>query len=237
LSYYCNAVAADYANYVQAAEDKREHFRQKFRELEGHLPSPGPMLDVGCAAGFLLEVAFERGWDPWGVELSPAFAAYTTSALYGRIRYGRLRDGPPEGSPRTVSLITLFDVLEHTPTSRQDLERCRDLLTAEGVILVQLPCIDAMARKLLGRHWYHYAPPAHLNFFSGDTFGRLAQSLGLTVVYEAWTRKLMSIDYLACQVANTLELPYLSPPPVLGRRRLRIPMSERLFVLRRSRHA
>jgi SAM-dependent methyltransferase len=209
---------------------KIEHFRKKFDEVAEYLPSPGPMLDVGCAAGFLIEAALERGWDPKGVELNPGFAAYTSRALDGRITYGRLRGAPLASG---FSLITLFDLLEHTPTPREDLARCRELLAPNGAILVQLPCLDALGRRLLGRCWYHYGPPAHLSYFSVVSFTKLVESLGLRIVHQAWTRKLVTVEYLLAQLA--LDRPGLGDrkiPPAIGALQLRIPMSERLFLLR-----
>jgi len=231
-AYYAKGVDTDYANYIRAARMKKEHFRQKFLELAPHLPSPGSMLDVGCAAGFLLEVAIEHGWDARGVELNPGFAASTARSLDGRITYGRLSDLPLESGERTLSLITLFDVLEHTPSPRADLARCRDRLAPNGVIVVQLPCIDALGRKAFGRHWYHYAPPAHLSYFSDATFSKLALSLGLAVVHSKWTRKSMTLDYLVAQLATGLGLGRMPSVPAIGKISLRVPMSERLFVLR-----
>jgi SAM-dependent methyltransferase len=230
-AYYAGGVGADYANYILAAEEKKAHFRQKLRDLDAYLPPPGLLLDVGCAAGFLLEVALEQGWEPHGVELNPGFAASTASTLDGRVTYGRLRDLPTH---QEYSVITLFDVLEHTPIPREDLARCRDLLAPDGIIVAQLPCIDALARKALGRHWYHYAPPAHVNYFARDTFQKLAESLGLRIVHQAWTRKLMSIDYLLAQMAAHIGLGRAPVVPVIGKLRLQIPMSERLFVMSRS---
>jgi SAM-dependent methyltransferase len=232
-AYYAGGIDAEYVNYVRAAETKKEHFRQKFVELEAHLPAPSRLLDVGCASGFLLEVALELGWQPRGVELNPGFATSTARSLDGCISYGRLRDVAPATLGRPC-LITLFDVIEHTPTSRADLACCRDLLAPGGAMVVQLPCIDALARRALGRHWYHYAPPAHINYFSAKTFGKLVASLGLRVVHQTWTRKLMNVDYFTAQVAASLGLS--SPPSLgaIGKTLLRVPMSERLFVLRKT---
>jgi SAM-dependent methyltransferase len=230
-AYYASGVDGDYANYVAAAALKKAHFRRMLDEVEEHLPPPARMLDVGCAAGFLLEVAAERGWDVHGVEISEAFAAATAASVAARITYGRLRDVALEPG---YALITLFDVLEHTPTPRQDLERCRDLLAENGAIVVQVPCIDALGRKIMRRRWYHYAPPAHLNYFSNESFARLAASLGLRIVDQRWTRKLLTIDYFVSQVAGLVfglrDLPKLG---AIGRVAIPVPMSERLFVLTR----
>ena len=68
----------------------------------------GRLLDVGCAAGFLLEVARERGWDVQGVELNPECASALAPDLRGRVAYTTLAWAKLEGR---FALITLFDML------------------------------------------------------------------------------------------------------------------------------
>jgi hypothetical protein len=230
--YYRGGVSGDYETYVRAGTMKKAYFRRKLKCLAPHLPAPGKLLDVGCAAGFLLEVAVEAGWDARGVELNPGFAASTSASVAERVTYGRLRD--LDRNERRV-LITLFDVLEHSPTARADLALCRDLLDDGGRLVAQLPCIDTLGARLLGSRWFHYEPPAHLSYFSSRTFEALARSLGLEIIHQTWAPKLMTLDYLVAQVArahgNIHETPAL---PFFGKARLLVPMSERLFVLRRA---
>lgn len=220
---------ASYTHYVQAAELKREHFRVKLDELAPFLPPPGPMLDVGCATGFLIEAALERGWDARGIEMNKDIAPHIAAQTKPRISFSTLNALEKEPS---YSLMTLFDVLEHSPTPRADLETCRQLLLPGGVVVVQLPCTDSWGRLIFGRRWYHYGPPAHLSFFTAKSFAMLANSIGFEVRSERWTRKLFTLDYFASQIAN--EYAHSPKPvrlPLIGSTKIKVPMSERLFVL------
>jgi SAM-dependent methyltransferase len=232
-AHYQQNLQKQYQNYVRARELKKEYFRRHFERVLSHCGSPGRMLDVGCAAGFALEVAEELGFEAFGVEINPGFNEYSAPRLRDRITYGTL-DDLSDAEP--FDLITMFDVLEHSPNPRKDIETVRDLLTDHGHVAIQIPCLDSAGARLMGRRWYHYAPPSHLSYFTLDTFTQLAQSVGFRVVSHRWTRKLMTIDYLAAQLSDKY-LPVrfrIKKVPGIGSFYLEVPMSERAILLARE---
>lgn len=233
--YYAAAFATAYGNYVEAREMKKEHFRYQFGLISDEMPGPAARtLDVGCASGFLLEVARENGWEVVGIELNPKARDAATEEIRDRIRVGVLEDFAREEGERRFDLITMFDVVEHVRNPRSVLAACLDELGPSGRLVVQIPCIDSLGARLLGRRWVHYAAPSHLSYFSESTFTRLARSVGFEVVRSLWTRKLLTLGYLRDQVTMLL----------WGRRfealrmgklddlRISLPMGERLMVLR-----
>ncbi|MEI8256694.1 MAG: class I SAM-dependent methyltransferase [Deltaproteobacteria bacterium] len=229
IAAHYSSIGPSYSHYVHARELKKAHFRRKFDEVAQELPRSGRLLDVGCAAGFLLEAARERGFQPTGVELNRGFEAFTAPEVRPHVVYCDLLSF---SAPQPYEVITLFDVLEHSPTPRADLVRCREILAPGGVLVVQLPCIDSLGRRLLGRRWFHYGPPDHLSYFDAGSFGRLATSVGFRVVRRKWTRKHMTLDYLASQLAQVCAGVDLTVRlPGLGRVGVNVPMSEALFVL------
>ncbi len=219
---------SNYTHYVRARELKKAHFRRQLGRLG---PGRGRrLLDVGCAAGFLLEVAMEAGFDAHGVETSAAFADATTPALAGRVLY-RPFETVEFSDPFDV--VTMFDVLEHSDEPRALLGKAKALLREGGTLLLQIPCVDSWSRAALGRYWFHYAH-GHRAYFTRDTFARLAQDVGFTVRWRAWTRKHMTVDYLASQTALLLfdfERPLHLP--LVGRRGVNLPLGEALFELGR----
>lgn len=233
--HYASAFARSYGNYVQARELKKQHFRYQLERVSDRLPGPGAcMLDVGCAAGFLLEVAQGRGWDVHGVELEAKARDAASPKVRERIHIGRLDEVDFGRDQRPFDLITAFDLIEHVGDPRAMLAQCRDLLAASGRLLVQIPCIDSLGARLMGRRWFHYSAPSHLSYFSGQTFSRLAEPLGFELLESTWTRKLLSVGYFRDQVTMMLwgrRLAALGLGP-LDDLRLALPMGERLMVLR-----
>jgi len=232
-AHYQQNLQAQYQNYVRARELKKQYFRRHFEFVRSYCRPPGRILDVGCAAGFALEVAEELGFEAFGVEMNPRFKEYTATHLYGRITYGTLED-LPDSEP--FDLVTMFDVLEHSPNPRKELETVRNLLSEHGYVAIQIPCIDSAGARLMGRRWYHYSPPSHLSYFTLDTLTQLAQSVGFRVVSHRWTRKLMTIDYLAAQLSDKY-LPArlrIKKVPGVGSIHFSVPMSERVILLVRE---
>src|SRR2546427_8857835 len=68
-----------YHDYVLARELKCATFRRRL-ELVAHHGGRGRLFDVGCACGYLLDVALEAGYDAHGIEVSPAAIAQASAA-------------------------------------------------------------------------------------------------------------------------------------------------------------
>ena len=235
--HYTSAFETSYGNYVEARAMKKEHFRYQLGLLSDQMPGPrARVLDVGCAAGFLLEVGREYDWDVVGIELNPKAREAAAPEVRDLIRIGVLEDFAHEASSQRFDLITMFDLVEHVRNPRSLLAACLDELTPDGRLVVQIPCIDSLGARLLGRHWFHYAAPSHLSYFSERTFGTLARSVGFEVVRSMWTRKRLTLGYLRDQVTlqwwgrkiEALRFSRLDDLPI------KLPMGERLMVLTRQ---
>ncbi len=77
------------------------------------------MLDIGCAAGFSLIAARERGWEAEGIECSEFCVQYARSRGL-TVHQGSLHDYP--GKNESMDAITMWDYLEHSPDPLGDLE-------------------------------------------------------------------------------------------------------------------
>lgn len=231
--HYRASFARAYGNYVRAEAVKLEHFARKLDEISEHARPPGSLLDVGCANGYLLQVASDRGWQVRGVEINPAVAELLPEPLRAFVHFGTLDDYPGD---RRFDLITMFDVLEHVPNPRATLVRCIELLAPGGAIAIQLPCVDSAQARLLGRRWYHYGPPSHLTFFSLPTISSLLADLDLEVVRSGWTRKTFSLEYLWRQLSSVYASGFAKELRFgrIGQLPFPVPMSERLIVARRA---
>jgi 2-polyprenyl-3-methyl-5-hydroxy-6-metoxy-1,4-benzoquinol methylase len=233
-AYYERAFELSYGNYVRARELKKAHFRHQLGLVTAHLPGAGArFLDIGCAAGFLLEVALERGWDASGVELNPRLLEYADPSVRRSIQIARVESW---ASPERFDVVSMFDVLEHSSDPRTMLETARSRLNDAGVLIVQLPCIDSWGARTMGRYWYHYGVPSHLSYFDICTFGKLVQSVGFRLKEARWTRKVLTVGYVWDQISDHLFAGRLPGLPLgwIGRRQLTIPMGERLLVLERA---
>ncbi|MFW6181149.1 MAG: methyltransferase domain-containing protein [Spirochaetota bacterium] len=139
--------------------------------IEGITGRPGRLLDVGCALGFFLEAARERGWEAQGVEVSPYAAAWARKRLGLQVLTGSFLDTAL--AEMSFDVITLFYVAEHFPRVEEVLERARVLLADGGVLALALPNRGGISYRVsrsayLDRHpedHYFDTTPANLKRF------------------------------------------------------------------------
>jgi SAM-dependent methyltransferase len=187
--------------YADYRGDEALYLRTFRRRLERALrggPAGGRALDVGCAAGFCMQVLAERGFDVRGVEVSPTIAA-TAQARFGAdaVHVGTLDTAPSE--PGTFDLVTLWDVVEHVPDPRALLVRALQLLAPGGLLVLETQNVASAFARALGPRWHHYKHAEHLYHFTPPTIRRLLEQSGLRV--EAITSrdagKWVSLDFVA----------------------------------------
>lgn len=170
---------------------REEAFREENRGLLDafarlHSP-PGDLLEVGCAGGWLLKHARERGWRARGVELSAGAVAHARG-LGLDVFHGELAGaGLPGGA---FDLVYMGDVLEHVPDCRSALEDVARVLRPGGHLYLRGPITtNSLARRAalalwgaLGRTIVLREPPYHLWEFTPGSLTRLAAAAGLDVV-------------------------------------------------------
>jgi len=216
----------DAASYERVRRMKRATHACFLREIV-RLRRGGRLLDVGCATGFLLEVAQEQGFEPFGLDPNPQAVRLARSRFGDRVQQGELDAGVFEGV--AFDVVTLIDVLEHVPDPAALLASVRERLAPGGVLAAVLPNSASLVRRLLGRRWPHYAPE-HLFFWTPGALERQLDAAGFGVrAIRTGIRKTFTGDYLsACAACTGAWL----PPGIarLGRGRLRVPTGEMLAL-------
>jgi len=146
----------------------------------------GRFLDVGCAAGWLVEHAAQRGWRAQGVELSESAARFARERGLDVFHGELAAAGFPEGA---FDLVYLGDVLEHVPDCRAILAEVARVLKPGGHVYLRGPITtNSLARALgltlfawLGRPIVLREPPYHLWEFTPRSLRRLFETTGLRV--------------------------------------------------------
>lgn len=181
-SYWRNETPSErgYADYLADGPLYRRTFRRRLRLLEGYLPPTGRALDVGCAAGFFLEVLREHGWDVCGVEPSPAVARRASEHASLDVHVGSLDTAPYP--PASFDLVSFWDVVEHLPDPVTAVRRAATLLRPGGVLVIETQNVESHFARLLGRRWHHYKHLEHLHHFGPATLARLMGEVGLEVL-------------------------------------------------------
>ena len=104
--------------------------------------SPGIMLEVGCANGFLLAAAKRRGWRAKGIE--PCFK----TANFAKNKLGLdIICAPVEEASlgnEHFDAVIAWHVLEHLDNPGEVFKKIRSLLNDKGVFAVQVPSFEFM---------------------------------------------------------------------------------------------
>jgi SAM-dependent methyltransferase len=151
------------------------------------------ILDFGSAWGFFLSVAKERGWVTFGLEPLPATAVYARATFDLNIVTDTLRvDTFPTDF---FDVITAFQVFEHLPYPREDLQNLHSTLQRDGIIFIEIPDFDTWSLRIMKSRHRHFVRD-HINFFSGETLGKLLAICGFQVIDQYHPTRHMSFRHL-----------------------------------------
>ncbi len=151
----------------------------------------GSVLDVGAGYGFFLKEAERRGWEPRGIETSPAEADHAKREFSLPI----LRLDAPQAlaqlanEPELFDVITFWHVLEHLEIPGPVIQAAAQLLTSNGILIVNSPNLDSTVFQLLRQRWTWIYVPGHLQYFRlNPLVAWLERDTPLSVAkFETWT--------------------------------------------------
>jgi SAM-dependent methyltransferase len=190
--------------FVSQAPFRERTFERCLRQIES-MARPGGkrVLDVGAAGGSFLAEARKRGYEPLGCEPSSWMCRFAAQHYGLALHPGTIFDMPVEES--SVDLLTIFDVIEHTPDPRAVLERARGLLTPGGVLAVSYPDYGSLAARVMGKRWV-FLLTVHLYYFTRTSIGDLLRRCGYEVAGFKPHLQTLEMGYVAQRAA-----PYLGP--------------------------
>lgn len=183
-----------YADYRQEEPHYLKTFRGRYSLLEPHICPPGRALDIGCAAGYFLQVLAENGWEACGVEISSAITRGLDSSF--PIHLGPLETAP--WAAGSFDLVSLWDVIEHVRDPVGFLEQAVRLLRPDGILILETQNVESWFARLLGPRWHHYKHWEHLVHFSPATLERLTTGVGLQTLTRTtrFAGKFISFGFL-----------------------------------------
>jgi len=166
-----------YNDYESTASLRIQTFEKWYIDIEPYCIRKGFALDIGCAAGYFIDILQDNLWKAEGIELDHQMYGLLIKKGYS------ISNDPLEyfNSSRQYDLITMFDVIEHLPKLQKDFAKISSLLSSRGILALSTPNIDSLQHKLFRSRWFQFKPIEHLHYFSPKTIHRLAQDHGLSV--------------------------------------------------------
>ena len=174
---YFNAGGAGYPDYLGEAGIIRSQGRL-YGQLLGRFTRPGRVLDVGAAAGFILEGLMDSGWQ--GVGLEPNTTMVAAAQRRGvDVRAGTLESLHEE---QRFDVVTFIQVIAHFYDLDRALSAAAEATSDQGYWLIESWNKDSWMARLQGSHWHEYSPPSVLNYFSLETLVKIMARFGFTPI-------------------------------------------------------
>lgn len=202
---------------------------RRLKKLQSSMKT-GSLLDVGTGTGQFLFHAKRFYTSVSGTDVSDS-AVIAAKNRYGFTVYkGELQTIDFAGS--RFDNITLFHVLEHVPSPRSTVEKCRELLTDGGVLVIAVPndlhSVKAKLKILLKRagiskfanigkiglprivldgslneiHLSHFTPAVLSNFLERMGFSVMENSLDPYYAAVGLWKVIHDVHHLTCQVIH-----------------------------------
>ena len=195
----CNKCAMVYLNPVFKDEILEHHYRNN-HELQGEavssdidfysqiylkglgiisscVPEGKNILDVGCSTGIFLDIARDKGWQTFGLELNEKESSI--SRQKGHIIKEDMIESVCFGEK--FSAITLWDVFEHIKDGHRFLNQAKRLLLKDGVIFIQSPSRDSLAARIMQSSCNMFDGLEHVNLYGYESLSMVAASAGYRI--------------------------------------------------------
>jgi SAM-dependent methyltransferase len=183
-----------YADYL-GDEDVHRLLARRRLELLSRFGADGPLLDIGCAAGFFLDEARAKGWEVEGVDVSEPMADYARREL--GLPVSTALSTAHESRKDGYRCITMWDYIEHASDPLGELRRARSLLGPHGGVLgLSTGDASALVARLSGSRWHLLTPRHHMYFFTMRTLGDALDRAGFQVVYARHPGARYTLRYL-----------------------------------------
>ena len=140
---------------------------------------PGRLLDIGTGGGSFPHIAAERGWKAEGCEPNRWLCEWALEHYGLPIRPGTVFD--QRYAPKSYDVITLWDVLEHTPDPKAEVLETHRLLKDEGLLVINYPDIGSWVARLMGQSWV-FLLDVHLYYFTRATIRKLLEDAGFEII-------------------------------------------------------
>ncbi|MDQ3799031.1 MAG: class I SAM-dependent methyltransferase [Acidobacteriota bacterium] len=191
---YFNGGGAGYSDYLAEGEMLRRRGRDYAKILSRYTAAEtGKILDVGAAAGFILQGFCDAGWCGTGVEPNASMARA------GREKFAlEIFEGDFENfrSAEKFDAVSMIQVAAHFHNPRRAFGNAFDLLKPGGVLLVETWNYKSLTARVFGRAWHEYSPPSVLHWFSPETLsGFLQREVGFEKLAQGRPSKKISGEH------------------------------------------
>jgi predicted TPR repeat methyltransferase len=193
--YFTGDVTLDgYMDYDLDKEVTKITYQNYLTDLEKYLNKKNgiSMFEVGCATGFFMDLAHQRGWDTEGIDISQY--AVKKAQEKGLLATAAVLESYQ--TEKKFDVVAAQDVIEHVKDPIDMINRSRNLLNENGLFLITTPDEGSLWARVWGKNWHAFVPPQHLFYFSTKNLSSLLEQNGFEVLHVAHHGKWFAIPYI-----------------------------------------
>lgn len=190
--------AENYDEYYTEANLKVPAFIRKI--LEGIIEDfskfslTGRLLDIGFGSANLMQVAQDKKWQTFGVEVSKPAIEHARKLGF-EVFHGELSEAKyPDDY---FDVITASEIIEHCPQPEILLSEVIRILRPGGLFWATTPSAKGLSYKLTGLDWTTICPPEHLQLFSEKGVSEMLKRAGFA------QSKIKTYGFNPLEVADT----------------------------------
>jgi 2-polyprenyl-3-methyl-5-hydroxy-6-metoxy-1,4-benzoquinol methylase len=199
---------------------RRKQFEKDISRIGTLISPPGKLLDIGCAFGIFLQVAKEKGWDVYGVDVSKEAVDYAKKEYCLNVFLGTVRDAKLESG--YFNVVTAWDVIEHLADPDNFLNEVSRIMKKGGILAIRTPNAEGLFLKInklvnavLGDHFARVGPKFlhHKYLFSVCSLKEILKNKGFEIIdIKMELENIIIVDnpsllnYLKCFVKKLIKL-------------------------------
>jgi SAM-dependent methyltransferase len=191
---YFNGGGAGYSDYFAEGKMLRERGKM-YAKILSKFTEIGKILDVGAAAGFILQGFIDENWTGIGLEPNATMAKFGREKLNLDIREGSLETFNKGKSDEKFDLVSMIQVVAHFYEPRKSFENAANLLEENGLLLVETWNRESWSAKIFGKNWHEYSPPSVLQWFSLNGLTEFLKDFGFDKVASGRPSKKISGEH------------------------------------------
>lgn len=220
-----------YRSYEKDRESHKYYFEKKLDLIKKYLSS-GKILDVGCALGFFMEAAKERGYDPFGIDVSKYAISYALKQFPKKVFLNTLKSA--QFKAKFFDAVTLFQTIEHLDNPLETLREAGRILKKDGFLVIATPNHNCALRKIMRKYWFEYKPAEHLSLFDEKTMKFLLDKSGFSLVEMKSDIFYYPINYILERIAYYSPLKILNKISIKNNLRIPLPLGGIIIIAQKT---
>jgi 2-polyprenyl-3-methyl-5-hydroxy-6-metoxy-1,4-benzoquinol methylase len=172
---------AGYPNYHAEAKLLIERGRNYAYNLREMGITTGDLLEIGCAAGYILHGFKQEGWNVTGIEPNKTMAEFARNYLNLEVINSTVEESQMNAQ---FDVVCLFQVIAHFIDPAASLKKINSYVRTHGFILVETQNYKSITARFLGKNWHEYSPPSVLHWFCPKSLDLLFSQHGYKLVNQ-----------------------------------------------------